>query len=60
MAKYKVAFKEVQIWVYEYEVEADSKDKAYELAENRYFEGEQSDDNYIEDTKPIHHEVIKL
>ena len=60
MAKYKVAFKEVQIWVYEYEVEADSEDKAYELAENRYFEGEQSDDNYIEDTKTIHHEVIKL
>lgn len=60
MAKYKVAFKEVQIWVYEYEIEADSEEKAYELAEQRYFDGEQSDDNYIADTRNIDTEVIKL
>lgn len=60
MAKYKVSFKEVQIWVYEYEIEADSHEKAHELAEKRYFDGEQSDDNYIADTRNIDTEVIKL
>ena len=60
MAKYKVSFKEVQMWVYEYEIEADSEEKAHELAKQKWEDGEQSDDNFIDDSRLLHSEVIKL
>ena len=60
MSKYKVSFKEVQMWIYEYEIEADSEEKAHELAKQKFEDGEQSDDNYIADTRNIDSEVVKL
>lgn len=60
MNKYKVSFKEVQMWVYDYEIEADSEEKAHELAKQKFEDGEQSDDNYVDDSRVLHSEVIKL
>ena len=60
MAKYRVAFKEVQMWVYDYEIEADSEEKANELAKQKWEDGDQSDDNFIDDSRLLHSEVIKL
>lgn len=60
MANYKVSFKEVQMWIYEYEIEADSEEKAHELAKQKFEDGEQSDDNFVDDSRLLHSEVIKL
>ena len=48
MSKFKVTFKETQYWVYEYEVDADDEDEAFLIADDKYFNGEQSDNNYID------------
>jgi len=58
--KYKVSFKEVQIWVYDYEIEADSEELAKNIAKQKFEDGEQSDDNYVDDSRVLHSEVIKL
>ena len=48
------------MWVYDYEIEADSEEKAHELAKQKWEDGEQSDDNFIDDSRLLHSEVIKL
>jgi uncharacterized membrane protein len=58
--KYKVSFKEVQMWVYDYEIEADSAELAHDIAKQKFEDGEQSDDNYVDDSRVLHSEVIKL
>lgn len=60
MSKYKVSFKEMQLWVYEYEIEADSEDKAHDLAKQKFEDGEQSDDNYVDDSRLLYSEAIKV
>lgn len=58
--KYKVSFKEMQLWVYDYEIEAESEEKAHELAIKKFEDGEQSDDNYVDDSRLLHSEVVKV
>lgn len=60
MKKYRVSFKEVQMWVYDYEIEADSEELAHDIAKQKFEDGEQSDDNYVDDSRILHSEVVKL
>ena len=57
--KYKVAFTEVQNWVYVYEVEAGSEMEAHKLAIQKFENGEDSLDNYVDDSRLAHSEVLK-
>lgn len=57
--KYKVSFKEMQLWIYDYEIEADSEEQAHKLAIQKWEDGDQSDDNYVDDSRLLHSEVIK-
>lgn len=45
--KYRIEIHETQYWSYTYEVEAGNDKEAQELAEQRHFDGEQSDDNWL-------------
>lgn len=60
MAKYKVTFKELQTWVYEYDIEADSMTQALEIGQGKFFKGEQSDDNFLDDSRLLDSEVEEL
>jgi hypothetical protein len=49
--KYTVRVSETQYWVYEYAVEAKSKEEALSLAEVKHFEGVQADDTILADAQ---------
>lgn len=49
--KYTVQVNETQYWVYEYAVEANSKEEALSLAEVKHFEGVQADDTILADAQ---------
>jgi hypothetical protein len=51
MPKYTVQVNETQYWVYEYAVEAKSKEEALSLAEVKHFEGVQADDTILADAQ---------
>jgi hypothetical protein len=55
MPKFRTVFNEVQYWSYEYITEADTEEEAYKLAEQKYFDGEQSDDNWLDNGQTIDH-----
>jgi hypothetical protein len=49
--KYTVQVSETQYWVYEYAVEAKSKQEALSLAEIQHFQGFQADDTILADAQ---------
>ena len=53
MPKYTVQVSETQYWVYEYAVEAESKEEAINLAEVKHFEGVQADDTILADAQTM-------
>lgn len=60
MKKYKVTFTETQFWEYSYEVEASTEREAWEKAEDKYFNGEQSDDNSVTDSENTGYSVEEI
>lgn len=59
MKKYKVSFTEVQNWVYVYEIEANSEMEAHKLAIQKFEDGDQAEDSFIDDSRLLHSEVLK-
>ena len=60
MPKYTVRVSETQYWVYDYAVEAKSKEEALSLAEVKHFEGFDADYTDLTDAQTTEMRIVDL